>query len=66
MPKRIYDEYHPGERVEIAFDSGPDKRWFPAVVVRPDPPGVWVVTADGRQWFMTNTFRIRRAGSEST
>lgn len=65
MAQRIYEQYHPGEQVEITFQSGPDKRWLPAVVLRPDPPGVWVATADGRHWFMTNTFRIRRAGEDA-
>jgi len=59
MPQRIYDRYHPGDRVEIKFTNRREDEWQPAVVLRPDPPGIWVQTADGREWFMTNTYRIR-------
>ena len=27
-----------------------------------EPPGLWVQTEDGREWFVTNTYRIRPAG----
>jgi hypothetical protein len=40
--------------------------WWAAVVVRPEPPGIWVRTADGREWFVTNTYRIRPAADESS
>jgi hypothetical protein len=59
MPQRIYDQYHPGDRVEIKFTNRSEDEWQPAVVLRPEPPGIWVQTADGRGWFMTNTYRIR-------
>lgn len=58
MPQRIHETYAPGDVVEITF-GGPEATWHPAVVVRRDPPGIWVRTADGRDWFMTNTYRIR-------
>ena len=32
-----------------------------AVLVRADPPGLWVMTTDGQEWFVTNTYRIRPA-----
>lgn len=60
MPKRIYEQYQPGEMVEITLSDMSDKKWQPARVLGQDPPGIWVLTADGRRWFMTNTFRIRR------
>ena len=59
MPKHIYDQYTPGQRVEIAFANGGEAEWQPAIVVRQEPPGIWVRTADGREWFMTNLYRIR-------
>jgi hypothetical protein len=49
--------------VEISFGARDD--WQPAVVVRREPPGVWVRTADGRAWFVTNTYRIRPAVAPS-
>jgi len=59
MPKRIYDQYAPGDRVEIVFSNQDKDAWQPAEVMRREPPGIWVRTADGREWFMTNTYRIR-------
>lgn len=64
MPQHIYDQYAPGDRVEIVFPNRNDD-WQPAVVVRHEPPGIWVRTDDGREWFMTNTFRIRPAASDT-
>lgn len=61
MPKHIYDQYAPGDRVEIIFSNRGEDEWQPAVVVRREPPGIWVRADDGREWFMTNTFRIRPA-----
>lgn len=58
---RIYEEYAPGDRVEIVFAGRGQDAWQPAVVLRREPPGIWVRAADGREWFMTNTYRIRRA-----
>lgn len=57
--KRIYDQYAPGDRVEIVFSNRGEDEWQPAVVLRREPPGIWVRAADGRDWFMTNTYRIR-------
>jgi hypothetical protein len=59
MPNRIYEQYEIGERVEIVFSHLGENEWRLAVVLRTDPPGLWVQTADGQQWFMTNTYRIR-------
>jgi len=57
--RHIYDQYAPGQRVEIAFAREGRGDWQPAIVLRPEPPGIWVQTVDGREWFMTNTYRIR-------
>jgi hypothetical protein len=59
MPKRIYEQYQPEDRVEIVFSHLGEEKWRPAVVLRAEPPGIWVQTADGQHWFMTNTYRIR-------
>lgn len=61
MPQRIYEAYDAGDRVEIVFANRSDDQWQAAVVLRREPPGIWVRAADGREWFMTNTYRIRPA-----
>jgi hypothetical protein len=66
MSRRIYDQYTPGDRVEIIFSNRGEDEWQPAVVLRGEPPGIWVRTADGQEWFMTNTFRIRPAEEKSS
>ena len=58
---RIYERYAPGDRVEIRFDGADEEAWLAAVVLRADPPGLWVMTADRQEWFVTNTYRIRPA-----
>ena len=65
MPQRITDQYAPGDRVEIVFANRGEDEWQPAVVLRREPPGIWVRTADGGGWYMTNTFRIRPAAENS-
>lgn len=66
MARRIYEQYAPGDRVEIVFSNRGEDEWQPAIVERPEPPGIWVRTADGREWFMTNTYRIRPVGTNPT
>jgi hypothetical protein len=66
MPQRIYDQYAPGDRVEIVLANQGEEEWRPAVVVRREPPGIWVRDDEGREWFMTNTYRIRAAGERET
>ena len=63
---RIYERYAPGQRVEIRFGDATGAAWLAAVVVRPEPPGLWVRTADGQEWFVTNTYRIRPAEEGSS
>jgi len=63
--RHIYDRYAPGDRVEIRFGQDDLERWQPAVVLRGEPPGIWVRATDGREWFVTNTYRIRPAGPDS-
>lgn len=61
MSKRLNELYRPGERVEITF--GRDM-WRPAVVIRSDPPGLWVRDQAGQNWFVTNGRRIRKLPSD--
>lgn len=66
MPQRIYEQYHPNDRVEIIFTHLGEDEWRPAIVLRAEPPGIWVRTDDGGHWFVTNTYRIRRQDSAAT
>jgi hypothetical protein len=61
MPKRIAEQYQLGDEVEIILSHIGGKEWIPARVLRHEPPGIWVQAADGREWFMTNVYRIRKA-----
>ena len=58
MTQRLMEQYQVGDLVEIAFGDGV---WQTAVVRQPQHPGLWVQTADGRLWYVTNTKRIRKA-----
>lgn len=62
MAERLTDLYQPGDAVEIwlgedALEAG----WRPGTVIGPAFPGIWVATADGGRWFVTNRRRIRQA-----
>ncbi|MCA9872368.1 MAG: hypothetical protein KC441_01905 [Anaerolineales bacterium] len=43
--------------MQISFG---DKSWQRAQVRQLQHPGLWVQTADGRLWFVTNTRHIRK------
>lgn len=62
MARRLSEQYAPGTAVQITF--GADV-WLSGTVIGHQPPGVWVRTADGRTWFVTNTRRIRPLTNES-
>ena len=62
---RIYERYAPGQREEIRVGDAAAAEWLAAVVGRPEPPGLWVRTADGQEWFVTNTYRIRKLSESS-
>ena len=62
MGRRLQDLYQPGDRVEISFAAAAGA-WQPATVLRHQPPGMWVATADGRAWFVTNAKRVRFAAA---
>lgn len=60
MPERLTDLYQPGDAVEILLGAKtPDADWQPGTVLARDFPGVWVQTAAGGRWFVTNRRRIR-------
>jgi len=57
MAKHLYEQYQPGDLVEIQF--GGDERWWRGRVMHHASPGIWVQTTNGQFWFVTNTRRIR-------
>ncbi|MDW8319128.1 MAG: hypothetical protein RMN53_14955 [Anaerolineae bacterium] len=59
MPPRLSETYPLGAAVEIALSLHGEEQWLPGRVAAHQHPGVWVVTADGRAWFVTNGKRIR-------
>jgi hypothetical protein len=64
MPPRLSDTYKPGDLVEILLTTQDGTSiWLPAQVIGFQRPGCWVQTADGHQWFVTNTSRIRTLDS---
>jgi hypothetical protein len=66
MTRHVFEQYEPGRLVEIIFSHIGKDNWQPAIVLRAEPPGLWVMTADGREWFVTNTYRIRAAEEKSS
>lgn len=54
---RLTERFPVGTAVEIYFEAVDE--WLVGVVIAHQPPAVWVQTADGRQWFVTNGRRIR-------
>lgn len=58
MPKRLAELYQLQEPVEILLRNA-GSRWVAGRVVAYDFPGVWVETANGSRWFVTNRRRIR-------
>lgn len=56
MAKRLTELYPPGTAVAITFG---EEIWHEGVVARHEPPGIWVATANGRLWFVTNGRSIR-------
>lgn len=63
MPPRLSETYQAGDAVEVRFEEAGDITWQGARVLGPQPPGLWVQTADGRRWFVTNGRRIRPASA---
>ena len=61
--KRLPEQYPLHTAVEIYFN--PPAQWVAGVIIaHAAPSAVWVQTADGRRWFVTNGRRIRAVSSE--
>ncbi len=58
MPPRLVEVFAVGQQVEVRFGGD---QWVRGVVTAHDHPGVWVLMADGRAWFVTNRANIRIA-----
>jgi len=56
MAQRLVDLYAVGDVAEVTFGDG---EWLQVRVRQLQHPGLWVETADGRLWFVTNTRHIR-------
>jgi hypothetical protein len=64
MPPRLTDIYRPGDAVDVLLGGEIGEEWRPGQVLALQHPGVWVRTAKGQLWFVTNGRRIRpHAGS---
>lgn len=63
MPERLRDLYQSGETVQILLAG---KKWRRAVVLRSEPPGLWVRDETGQAWFVTNGRHIRRCEDNAT
>jgi hypothetical protein len=59
MPQRLVDTYRVGDAVEVFLGGPTEGAWHAARVLALQHPGVWVQTADGGGWFVTNSRRIR-------
>ena len=62
MAKRLTEMYPVQEPVEILMG---EETWIPGVVAKHEHPAVWVITIDGRYWFVTNRQRIRKLSDET-
>jgi hypothetical protein len=58
MPPRLIELFPIGQHVEVRFG---EDQWVRGIVTAHDHPGVWVLMAEGRQWFVTNRANIRIA-----
>jgi hypothetical protein len=61
MAERLTERFALGEEVEILVAD----IWRPGIVVAKEHPAIWVRTANGQPWFVTNGKRIRKLGTGS-
>ena len=57
MSRRLIDLYPLGRPVQVYFSQL--DMWLDGVVIDHAYPAVWVKTADGGRWFVTNSRKIR-------
>jgi len=57
MSRRLTDIYPIGTAVQVFFPQ--IGIWLDGDIVAHAHPAVWVQTADGRRWFVTNSRRIK-------
>jgi uncharacterized protein (DUF952 family) len=62
MPPRLVERFAVGARVEVLLQPRGETAWVEGTVVSHTHPGIWVETAGGARWFVTNGTRIRAAG----
>ena len=62
--QRLTERFPLHTAVEIRFAHS--EQWHSGVVIRHDPPGIWVQTHNGQRWFVTNSRRIRPYTSNMT
>ena len=60
--KRLIELYPIGTAVQILLADG---EWVNGRVVAHQHPAVWVQSADGQRWFVTNRTRIKLAPEHS-
>jgi hypothetical protein len=61
MAKRLCELYRPGDAVEVTFNG---RQWIAAIVIKSDPPGMWVRDRAGQSWFVTNGRHIRAQAND--
>lgn len=62
MSRRLVERFAVGIAVDVLLRTPAGERWVPATVVAHAHPGVWVETANGARWFVTNGKRVRGSG----
>ncbi|MEM9774370.1 MAG: hypothetical protein AAF902_07300 [Chloroflexota bacterium] len=61
--KKLVERFQLGDTVEIYF--GRIDLWIEGTIIKHQHPAVWVRSADGRDWFVTNGYRIRHSEKET-
>jgi len=61
MAKRLSEVYKVKDMVEIQFG---EDLWLVGRVAGFQHPGLWVTTADGASWYVTNGRRIRKKAGD--
>lgn len=62
MSRRLVERFAVGDAVDVRLAAPGGETWIPGRVVAHAHPAVWVETAGGARWFVTNGGRIRERG----